>query len=182
MFFLAPCKLALKKNFRKSSIFDKQSRVDLDQSVILIEDSFEDKPNISITKVLINKAVDLVSISSESISDSFESLKEGDSKSRYSHTLDKVDQWLTEVEKTEEFSTIHSFKHKSCFDSDNDSLSSRSSISKTSDDSKNFESANHSKLDSEKNSSIEHVNLENNGDIFTPIKNIENNFNTNGKV
>lgn len=106
----------MKKSLRRSSIFDKQPQYNLDNSVVIIEDSFEETPNISSTKVIINKQIDIVSLSSESVSDSQESNSDKEKFSIVNH-------WLSDNEKLNDFSEIHSFKHKTYTDSDSDSFS-----------------------------------------------------------
>lgn len=68
----APKAIALKSHFRRSSIYDKKPQYDLDNSAIIIDESFEDniQTKVKVTKVKINKTLIVSSISSDSASTS----------------------------------------------------------------------------------------------------------------
>lgn len=115
----------MKKNFRRSAVFDKKphSHLVLDTSVIVIDDSFNEGLNPKNVKVL--KTPIIISSTSESDNTSVHSTENAsDPDLKAASKYVDIDNWLSENEKLDGYSEVFSFKQNSFSESEDEKFNS----------------------------------------------------------
>lgn len=115
----------MKKNFRRSGVFDKKphSHLVIDTSVIVLDDSFNEGLNPQNVKVL--KTPIIISSTSESDNSSLHSTENAsDPDLKVASKYVDIDNWLSENEKLDGYSEVFSFKQNSFSESEDEKFNS----------------------------------------------------------
>lgn len=179
----------MKKKIRRSTIFAKRTNYDIDNSVIIIDDTIEGESSVlMIHNIKNDEVISLSSESSEYISDSLSECSvskksnpvissEADKKEK---TIKSVNKWLSDNEKTVGYANYFSFQRSDINNDDNlniDKLQVKLDEINISNNENLFDKTSTKLFDStiKENLTLNNVQVHNEvgvkkNDIFTPVK------------